>query len=890
MFDKNAIQVYTHFLKRKEDSMSKMRRKVYTRLLIVFASIFLLLVFSLFFKFASVKEVFSPSQSIILSKPFHQTDALQLHLTPGTRVPAFDQLAINIFNPTRVRVNCIIKLKEESTQKVLWQEKFFPGLRTKFYNFKEFRFPPIQVVKGKTYILEIESTGPSFSYLSHQPKEQSKDPVFSVNVTAGNEEIKGMVPLYLSRRDTFSILGWIFKETGAASRKLGGIFLQLLALLSLYVVCFSSYKIFSTGNNINGGNSKIENNQTKPARVFENYRANHSLHLFLFGALFLFLLITTSFLIQSNTYSKLNGAEDDAFITYRYSHNIIEGEGFRFNLDEKTLGTTTPLYAMLLAFFGIFTNNLPVVSLLVNWISIFLSGFIVYRLLANYFHPGLAALSGLVFVYFPMFHRILGMETNFLILLLNLSLYLFTRKKYNFSFVLIGLATLTRTEAVLMAPLLMLTILYRKEFKKAVTAGLSFLVSVLPWFIFSQIYFGSFIPNTFFIKTQGGHAAGSVLTRIIDRLTGIIKLEFLDSMFLKSFGAYLHNCFQHHYIWMALFGIALLIGFRKLIKQEYSRNLFSWVLLYVFGFSVLNTPPFIWHYGLAFAILPVVFTLGIIESGAILEKLAGKAKPIMAASLILFTALLIFEGSGVYNIFYSQWYSQPRARLERYETYLTVSDFINEHVPVDKSIAMEEIGIMGYYTPNKVWDFYSLVHKAGMLPFGFPIGSPQRIPYMLTIMDADYVVVSSHRYLTHYAFSDYEIVGVFPVRQYLYDPEFCYMLLKKRENQLVVLGDTDVRKRVSGVIKLRGWVFGTKKIEKVLVLIDGNIFAGTTKFETSPKYFNELFAFNPFARSAIFYIELDTSQFSNRRHRVEFRALHNGLSGSFWSKNVRFVN
>jgi hypothetical protein len=42
-------------------------------------------------------------------------------------------------------------------------------------------------------------------------------------------------------------------------------------------------------------------------------------------------------------------AQDDAFITYRYARNLATGRGFVYNEGERVLGTTTPLYAMILA-------------------------------------------------------------------------------------------------------------------------------------------------------------------------------------------------------------------------------------------------------------------------------------------------------------------------------------------------------------------------------------------------------------------------------------------------------------------------------------------------------------------------------------------------------------
>ena len=43
---------------------------------------------------------------------------------------------------------------------------------------------------------------------------------------------------------------------------------------------------------------------------------------------------------------------DDSYITYRYSRNILAGNGFTFNAGERVLGSTTPLYTIVLTGLG----------------------------------------------------------------------------------------------------------------------------------------------------------------------------------------------------------------------------------------------------------------------------------------------------------------------------------------------------------------------------------------------------------------------------------------------------------------------------------------------------------------------------------------------------------
>ena len=44
---------------------------------------------------------------------------------------------------------------------------------------------------------------------------------------------------------------------------------------------------------------------------------------------------------------------EDAYITYRYAQNLAAGNGFVFNPGERVLGTSTPLYAMVLGLAGL---------------------------------------------------------------------------------------------------------------------------------------------------------------------------------------------------------------------------------------------------------------------------------------------------------------------------------------------------------------------------------------------------------------------------------------------------------------------------------------------------------------------------------------------------------
>ena len=58
---------------------------------------------------------------------------------------------------------------------------------------------------------------------------------------------------------------------------------------------------------------------------------------------------------------------DDAYITFRYARNLADGLGLVYNPGESVLGTTTPLWAILLgAFHRLAATDVPTVALLLS--------------------------------------------------------------------------------------------------------------------------------------------------------------------------------------------------------------------------------------------------------------------------------------------------------------------------------------------------------------------------------------------------------------------------------------------------------------------------------------------------------------------------------------------
>ena len=75
--------------------------------------------------------------------------------------------------------------------------------------------------------------------------------------------------------------------------------------------------------------------------------------------------------------------EDDAFITMRYAANLAAGKGFVYNAGQRVLGTTSPLFALLLAPVARFAGPaaLPHAALGLNCLLMLTTAFVVVSLL-----------------------------------------------------------------------------------------------------------------------------------------------------------------------------------------------------------------------------------------------------------------------------------------------------------------------------------------------------------------------------------------------------------------------------------------------------------------------------------------------------------------------------
>jgi hypothetical protein len=201
---------------------------------------------------------------------------------------------------------------------------------------------------------------------------------------------------------------------------------------------------------------------------------------------------------------------EDAYITYRYADNIAQGHGFVFTSGERVLGTTAPLYTLLLALLGFLGADIPLASGLVFASSIAVTSLLGGLVLRQRGAP----ILGLAFALFastggPELYRFFGLETPFLVALLIGTAWAAISERFTLGAVLVAFAFLTRYDAALFA-ILYFGLLWARDRRVPVKNGLLATAIVMPWLGFAQWYFGSVFPNTLGAKAGDSGFLGYV--------------------------------------------------------------------------------------------------------------------------------------------------------------------------------------------------------------------------------------------------------------------------------------------------------------------------------------------------------------------------------------------
>jgi len=379
---------------------------------------------------------------------------------------------------------------------------------------------------------------------------------------------------------------------------------------------------------------------------------------------------------------------DDAYITYRYARNIALGRGFVYNVGEPVLGTTTPLYTLLLAGLSLICSDFPLLSYSIGVLAWMICVPIMYGIggLGKREAVGLAAAAFVACN--TLFLNVLGMETTLYVLLALSTFYLYLKEQPTWAALCAGLTFLVRWDGILVVGVFLFAQMLKSK-KIFLRASLVCASIITPWLVYSYVTFGSIFPNSFYAKVGQGWNQG---------LGGAEIGPFGRGLWLLANSAYTEN---HLFI---LFPVLAVLGLFSVFRNRVQWwPLLLWTATYLVGYVALGVLRFPWYYtplAPAFALL-IAEGIETVASSVSLRRLGLSARRVVFTTFLSVLCLIP-------NV---DWL----VKSERTEmgvhsaTYVKVGQWLQNHTPPDSSVALTEIGVIGFYSDRTVIDTMGLV-------------------------------------------------------------------------------------------------------------------------------------------------------------------------------------
>jgi len=401
-----------------------------------------------------------------------------------------------------------------------------------------------------------------------------------------------------------------------------------------------------------------------------------------------------------------NHFADDSFITFRYAENIAGGRGFVYNQGERILGTSTPLYTLLLAL--LVKLGLPILPLarMINIGADCLSGILIFLMLRR-FKVGVAVLAALFYALFPrvIVWSISGMETSLYVLFITASLYCYYRRNLGLTALFLGLTVLTRVDGVILGLAVVIHFVWQNRRFPAKLVLVSLLM-LLPWLVFSFLYFGSPIPNS----VPGKKALYSATVWETPKWRIFWEFLFLrikmgwPLLLLALAGVYTVFARARSYIiialWTVLYFLFFLLGASKMHMWYYVPFYLGYLILVALGFDlILERAGGFWKRR--------------IDS---LGRRTTVAASLKALNIVVISVICLLAGLAYFQQMKRTFKLVTVEQIALEDIHKSIGLWLSECTHPTDTVCAEDIGYMGYYSGRYILDQDGLV-------------SPQVIPF-----------------------------------------------------------------------------------------------------------------------------------------------------------------
>ncbi len=377
------------------------------------------------------------------------------------------------------------------------------------------------------------------------------------------------------------------------------------------------------------------------------------------------------------TFVAVSSPVDDAYITFRYAANLADGNGFAYNRGEHVLGTTTPLFTLVIAPFaaaGLPPDRVGLVLAILFDLGVCALLFVVLRReLGDAAGLAAAALYGLSYAAAAACGY--GMETQLFMLLVLAAIALVVQKRGVAAAFVTALAVTARPEGFLLATLIAAAMIVntdrRRQFPRALAV---FVATAGAWWLFAWIYFGSPIPN-------------SVRAKLMQ--TGISPAQWMDFFVTRN------------PVVMLLWVLAALGAFLGVRRRHLGIILLTvWLMLYALFFLIVR-PPFLggWYFPPLVMPLVALASVALMQAGTQVLRTPARA---LAATLVFAVALTVAVLPK--SLASNRWNRKVAATV-----FVPLAEWVRDNTPPDAVVHASDIGYLGYFSGHRILDAAALV-------------------------------------------------------------------------------------------------------------------------------------------------------------------------------------